>query len=122
VQTYIAALPGWKHDVALRLDALIARAVPGVRRAVKWNSPFYSVDGQGWFLAFHTFTRYIKVTFFRGTSLKSPPTGGSSKEARWIDVHETDLDEKQMTAWVREAAAIPGWLTGKEETPGGKKK
>ena len=110
VQAYIAAIPGWKKDVARRLDALIVRSVPGVRKAVKWNSPFYGVDGQGWFLAFHVFSRYVKVTFFRGTSLVPAPKGGSSKEARWIDVHENDLDEKQLAVWIKQAAVLPGWL------------
>lgn len=109
VQAYLAAVPGWKQEVARRVDALITRAVPGVRKAVKWNSPFYGVEGQGWFVSFHVFTHYVKVTFFKGTSLKPPPTGGTSKEARWIDVHEADLDEVQLAAWVKQAAAIPGW-------------
>jgi hypothetical protein len=110
VQAYITAMPGWKRDVGRRLDALIGRSVPRVRKAVKWNSPFYGVEGQGWFLSFHTFTNYVKVTFFRGTSLRPVPPGGTSKDARWIDVHEEDLDEAQMTAWVKQAAALRGWL------------
>ena len=109
VQAYIAALPGWKGDIGKRLDALIGRNVPGVRKAVKWNSPFYGIEGRGWFLAFHSFTRYVKVTFFRGTSLKPAPSGGSGKDARWIDIHEDDLDEAQMAKWVKQAAALPGW-------------
>jgi len=109
VQAYIAALTGWKRDVAKRLDALVVRTVPNVRKAVKWNSPFYGVEGQGWFLSFHVFTRYIKVTFFQGTSLRPVPPGGTGKDARWIDVHEDDLDEAQITAWVKQAAALPGW-------------
>lgn len=111
VQAYLAAVPGWKREIAARLDALITRAVPGVRKAVKWNSPFYGVEGQGWFLSFHVFTHYVKVTFFKGTSLKPVPPGGTSKEARWIDVHEQDLDEAQLKAWVTQAAKIPGWAT-----------
>jgi hypothetical protein len=110
VQAYIAAIPGWKRDVAQRIDALIVRNVPKVCKAVKWNSPFYGVDGQGWFVSFHVFTRYIKVTFFRGTSLVPAPSGGTSKEARWIDVHEDDLDENQLRKWIRQAAVIPGWM------------
>jgi hypothetical protein len=110
VQAYIAAMPGWKRDIGERLDALIARIVPGVRKAVKWNSPFYGVEGQGWFLGFHVFARYVKVTFFRGTSLRPVPPGGTSKEARWIDVHEDDLDEAQLARWVKQAAALPGWV------------
>jgi hypothetical protein len=109
VQKYIAAMPGWKRDIGRRLDALIARNDPQVRKAVKWNSPFYGIEGRGWFLAFHVYARYVKVTFFKGTSLQPAPAGGKSKEARWIDVHEDDLDEKQMSAWIRQAAALPGW-------------
>jgi hypothetical protein len=110
VRAYIAAMPGWKRDIGKRLDALIARSVPGVQKAVKWNSPFYGLEGQGWFVSFHVFTRYVKVTFFKGTALTPVPPGGMAKEARWIDVHEDDLDEIQMTAWVKQAAALPGWL------------
>jgi hypothetical protein len=109
VQAYIAAMPGWKRDVGRRLDALIVRNVPNVRKAVKWNSPFYGIEGQGWFLAFHVFTRYVKVTFFRGTSLRPVPTGGTGNDARWIDIHEDDLDAIQMTRWVKQAAAMTGW-------------
>jgi hypothetical protein len=110
VQAYIAAIPGWKRDIAKRLDALIVQSVPNVRKAVKWNSPFYGIEGQGWFVSFHVFTRYIKVTFFRGTSLVPVPAGGTSKEARWIDIHEDDLDERQIGTWVQQAATLPGWL------------
>jgi len=109
VQAYIAAMPGWKRDIGRRLDALIVKTVPTVRKAVRWNSPFYGIAGRGWFLAFHVYARYVKVTFFRGTSLRPAPTGGKSKEARWIDVHEDDLDEARMAAWVKQAAKIPGW-------------
>jgi len=109
VQAYIAAMPGWKRDVGRRLDALIARAVPGVRKAVKWNSPFYGVEGQGWFLGLHCFTKYVKVTFFRGTSLRPVPPGASKhKDVRYLDIHEGQLDEAQLTAWVKQAAALPG--------------
>jgi hypothetical protein len=110
VQAYIAAMPGWKRGVGRRLDALIVRTVPGVRKAVKWNSPMYGIEGQGWFLSFHVFTHYVKVTFFRGTSLRPIPRGGTGKEARWIDIHEDDLDEAQMATWIRRAAALPGWV------------
>ena len=112
VQAYIAAIPGWKSDVARRLDALIVRTVPGVRKAVKWNSPFYGVEGQGWFLDFHTFTNYVKVAFFRGTSLSPVPPGESKhREVRYLDIHEDDqLDEAQLTTWIRQAAALPGWI------------
>ena len=109
VQAYIAAMPGWKSGVGRRLDKLIVRTVPGARKAVKWNSPFYGIEGQGWFLSFHTFTNYVKVTFFQGTSLRPAPPGGKAKDARWIDVHEDDLDEAQLAAWIRRAAALPGW-------------
>jgi hypothetical protein len=109
VQAYIAAMPGWKRDVGRRLDALIVCHVPNVRKAVKWNSPFYGIEGQGWFLGFHVFTHYVKVTFFRGTALRPVPPGGTGKDARWIDVHEDDLDEAQIATWVKQAAAIPGW-------------
>ena len=111
VQAYIAAVPGWKRDVARRLDALITRTVPEARKAVKWNSPFYGIAGQGWFVSLHVFTKAVKVTFFRGTSLRPVPPGGKSAEGRWIDVHEDDLDEAQMAAWVKQAAALPGWAT-----------
>ena len=110
VQAYIDAMPGWKQDVGKRLDALIVRMVPHVKKAVKWNSPFYGVEGQGWFLSFHVFTRYVKVTFFNGTSLHPVPPGGTSKEARWIDIHEDDFDESQLAAWVKQSAKLPGWL------------
>jgi hypothetical protein len=110
VQAYIAAIPGWKKDIGRRLDALIVRAVPGVHKSVKWNSPFYGVEGRGWFLSLHCFTKYVKVAFFRGTSLQPMPPGASKhKEVRYVDIHENELDEKQMTSWVRQASTIPGW-------------
>ena len=110
VQAYIAAMPGWKSDVGRRLDALIVRTVPDVRKCVRWNSPFYGVEGRGWFLNVHVFTRYVKVTFFRGASLRPvPPGSGKDRDARWVDIHEGGLDEAQMAAWVRQAAALPGW-------------
>jgi hypothetical protein len=111
VRAYVAALTGWKRDVCRRLDALVTRVVPGVRKAVKWNSPFYGVKGRGWFLSFHVFTRYVKVGFFQGTSLRPVPPGGTGKDARWVDVHEDDLDEAQLAAWVAQAAALPGWMS-----------
>jgi hypothetical protein len=112
VQAYIAAMPGWKRDIGKRLDALIVRNVPNVRKAVKWNSPMYGIEGQGWFLGFHVFTHYVKVTFFRGTSLRPVPPGPSKhKDVRYIDIHEGDeLDEAQMATWVKQAAALPGWV------------
>ncbi|MGA8992322.1 MAG: DUF1801 domain-containing protein [Rhodoplanes sp.] len=110
VQAYIAAMPGWKRDVGRRLDALIARTVPGVRKAVKWNSPFYGVEGQGWFLSFHCFTTYVKVAFFRGASLRPVPPGESKhKDVRYLDIREDDqLDEAQFAAWVKQASLLPG--------------
>jgi hypothetical protein len=107
----VAAMPGWKRDIGKRLDALIVRTVPNVRKAVKWNSPFYGIEGQGWFLSFHVFTRYVKVTFLRGTSLRPLPPGASKHpDVRYLDIHEDDLDEAQMAAWVKQAAALPGWI------------
>src|SRR5712671_4938544 len=110
VQDYIAAMPGWKRDVGRRLDALIVRTVPGVRKAVKWNSPLYGIDGQGWFLGVHCFTKYVKVAFFRGASLRPVPPGEStSKDTRYLDIHEDDqLDEAQLAAWVKQASQLPG--------------
>jgi hypothetical protein len=110
VQAYIAAMPGWKSDVGRRLDALIVRTVPGVQKAVKWNSPLYGIEGQGWFLSVHVFTKYVKVAFFRGTSLKPVPPGASKhEEVRYLDIREDDaFDEKQLTAWVRQASRLPG--------------
>lgn len=111
VQAYLAAMPGWKRVVGERLDAVIARAVPGVRKAVKWNSPFYGVEGQGWFLSFHCYTKFVKVAFFRGAQLEPPPPGASKQpEVRYLDVQEDDvIDEAQLAAWARQAAALPGW-------------
>jgi hypothetical protein len=111
VQAYIAAMPGWKRDLGKRLDALIVRNVPKLRKAVKWNSPFYGIEGQGWFLSFHVFTHYVKVTFFRGASLRPVPPGASKhKDVRYLDIREDDpLDEAQMANWVKQAAALPGW-------------
>lgn len=112
VQAYIAAMPGWKHDVGRRVDALVERAIPGVRKAVKWNSPFYGVedDSQGWFLAMHCFTKYVKLTFFRGTSLRPMPPGESKmKNVRYFDIYEdVPLDQAQLTAWVQQASRLPG--------------
>jgi hypothetical protein len=114
VQAYIAAMPGWKSGVGKRLDTLIVRTIPNVRKAVKWNSPFYGVDGGGWFLSFHVFTRYVKVTFFRGSALRPVPPGASKhKDVRYLDIHEgAELDEAQLASWVKQAAAIPGWMAG----------
>ncbi|MEP7353258.1 MAG: DUF1801 domain-containing protein, partial [Acidobacteriota bacterium] len=111
VQAYIAAMPGWKSDVGLRLDKLIVRAIPEVRKAVKWNSPLYGVEGQGWFLGVHVFAKYIKVAFFRGTSLRPVPPGESkSNDARYFHIHENEeIDEAQFTRWVKQASELPGW-------------
>jgi hypothetical protein len=109
VAAYIAAMPGWKSEVGRRLDALITRTVPGVRKAVKWNSPFYGVEDQVWFLSFHCFTKYVKVTFFRGASLRPVPPGASKhKDVRYLDIHEDQLDEAQLADWVRQASRLPG--------------
>jgi hypothetical protein len=109
VQAYIAAMPGWKRDVGRRLDALIARAVPNVCKAVKWNSPFYGIEGNGWFLSFHCYTSYIKVAFFRGASLRPRPPGESKqKEVRYLDVRDEELDEAQFVDWVKQASKLPG--------------
>jgi hypothetical protein len=110
VRAYIAAMPGWKSDVGRRLDALIVRTVPGVQKAVKWNTPLYGVEGQGWFLSYHCFTRYVKVAFLRGASLRPLPPGESKqKDVRYLDIHEDDqLDEAQFSAWVKQASELPG--------------
>lgn len=110
VQAYIEAMPGWKRDVGRSLDALIERHVPGVRKAVRWNSPFYGVEGQGWFLSFHCFTRYVKVTFLRGASLDPvPPVASKHPETRYFHIHEgEELDEALWSEWLRQAAKIPG--------------
>ena len=113
VQECIAAMPGWKRDLGKRLDALIVQNAPNVSKAVKWNSPFYAIEGQGWFLSFHVFNLYVKVTFIRGTSLRSVPPGGTarSKDTRWIDIREGErFAEIQMATWVKQAAVLPGWV------------
>jgi hypothetical protein len=110
VQAYIKAMPGWKSDLGRRLDALIERTVPGVRKAVKWNSPFYGAEGEGWFLSFHCFTKYVKVAFFRGASLDPVPPGQSKqKDVRYLDIHQDDpFDETQFSAWVKQASQLTG--------------
>ena len=112
VQAYIAATPGWKRDVGRRLDALIVRTVPNVRKAVRWNSPFYSVEGQGYFLAFHCFTKYVKVTFLRGTSLHPlPPVESKDANTRYLHIHEDgQFDEELVAIWIRQASELPGWV------------
>lgn len=111
VQAYIAAIPDWKREVARRLDALVTRTVPDVRKGVRWNSPFYGIEGQGWFLSFHCFTKYVKVTFFRGASLRPPPPGASKQEdVRYLDIREDDtIDEARFADWVTQASRLPGW-------------
>lgn len=110
VQAYIAAMPGWKSDVGRHIDALIVHAVPEVRKAVKWNSPLYGMEDQGWFLGIHCFTTYIKVAFFRGASLHPVPPGKSkTAQTRYLNIRETDqLDEAQFVDWVRQASRLPG--------------
>ena len=111
VQAYIAAMPGWKREAGARLDLLIERTVPGVRKAVRWNSPFYGSEGGGWFISFHCFTRYIKVTFFDGASLQPlPPVGAKDPKARYFHIYEDDeVDEAALTSWVKQASELPGW-------------
>ena len=122
VQSFIAAMPGWKREVGRRLDALVVRTVPDVRKAVRWNSPLYGIEGQGWFLSFHVFTHFVKVTFFRGASLRPLPPGESkSKETRYLDIREDDeLDAKQLATWIEQAASIPGWDGGSPRLYGGR--
>lgn len=119
VQAYLSAIPGWKRDVARSLDKLICKSVPGVHKAIRWNSPMYGIKGQGWFVSFHVFTKYVKVTFFKGTSLQPAPPGGTAKEARWVDIHEEGMNERQLIEWIRQAAAIPGW--GNSQSPSDRK-
>lgn len=112
VRAYIAAMPGWKQDLGRRLDRLIVAAVPGVQKAVRWNSPFYGLEGRGWFVSFHVLTRYVKLTFFKGASLQPLPPGGTprSGDARWIDIHEDDdVDDELLASWAKQAATLPGW-------------
>ena len=112
VQAYIAAMPDWKSDVGHRLDALIERTVPGVRKAVKWNSPLYGVEGQGWFLGVHCFTKYVKLTFFNGASLEpEPPVGSKDPNTRYFHIHEDEaFDEARLAHWIAQAARRPGWI------------
>lgn len=113
VQAYIAAMPGWKSDVGARIDALIEQTVPGVRKAIKWNSPFYGIEGQGWFLSYHCFAKYIKIAFFQGASLDpQPPVESKDKAVRYLHIHEADgLDEAKLADWIGQAAALPGWMS-----------
>ena len=110
VQAYIAAMPGWKSALGRRIDEIIVEQVPNVRKAVRWNSPWYGIEGQGWFLNTHVFTRYVKVTFIDGKSLDPlPPGSGTHPDARWYNIYEDAFDEEQFVEWVRQAAALPGW-------------
>jgi hypothetical protein len=109
VMAYINAMPDWKRAIGGRLNALIVRTVPGIGKAVRWNTPVYGMRGQGFIIGFHTFAKCVKVTFFRGASLRPPVPGGTGKDARWIDIHENDFDESQLKAWIAQAAALPGW-------------
>lgn len=116
VQEYLAAMPGWKQDVGRRLDALISRTVPDVRKAVRWNSPFYGTGSSGWFLSFHCITKYIKVGFFSGSSLKPmSPVASKNEGTRYFHIHEGDwidggpLDEDLLSSWIKQAAKLPGW-------------
>ena len=110
VRAYIAALPGWKRAVVERLDTLIEEAAPGVRKAVKWNTPLYGLEGQGWFVGYNCVTKYVKVAFFRGMSLDPIPPGGSrQKEVRYLDIHEgEEIDEARFVSWVKQASKLPG--------------
>ena len=110
VQAYIAAMPGWKQEIGRSLDALITRTVPGVRKAVRWNTPFYGIEGRGWFLGFHCLTKYVKVAFCRGTSLQPVrPVESNQHEVRYLHLHEGDpIDEVLLTSWVRQASELPG--------------
>ena len=112
VQTYISAMPGWKQNVGRRLDSLITAAVPGTRKAIKWNTPFYGLEGNGWFVGFHCTTKYIKVAFFMGAQLvPMPPEESKQPLVRYLHVFENgDLDEAQFTDWVQQAAKLPGTM------------
>ncbi|MDE2747036.1 MAG: DUF1801 domain-containing protein [Chloroflexota bacterium] len=110
VQAYISAMPGWKSDIGRRLDELIERVVPGVRKAVRWNSPWYGVEGQGWFGSTHVFKNHVKLTFLNGAALSpEPPGSGKDPDSRWVNIVEGEFDEEQLAEWVRQAAALPGW-------------
>jgi hypothetical protein len=111
VQAYIAAMPGWKRGVGERVDALVMRTVPDARKAVKWNSPFYGLEGNGWFLSLHCYTAYVRLAFFRGAGLKPPPPGTSKlPDVRYLDIREYDaFDEARLADWLAQAACLPGW-------------
>ena len=110
VAAYLAAMSGWKGDIGRRLDELIVCTVPGVRKAVRWNSPFYGLEGEGWFASYHCLTRCVRLTFFNGRSLRPvPPGSGKDEDARWVDIGEGGVDEAQLEDWIRQSAALPGW-------------
>ena len=110
VQKYVAHMPGWKSGLGRQLDDLIVRTVPDVQKAVRWNSPWYGVEGEGWFVSYHVFTRYVKVTFLNGSELDpEPPGSGKDPDARWVDIYEGEFDEEQMEEWVRQSSGLPGW-------------
>lgn len=115
VQAYLAAMPGWKQAIGRRLDILIERTVPGVRKAVKWNTPLYGVDGRSWFLGYHCVTRYVKLAFFHGSALEPlPPVESKGANARYFHIHEDDeIDEAQLASWIRQASELPGWIPGR---------
>lgn len=120
VQAYIASMEPWQAAVARRVDALVEQHVPGVRKAVRWHTPLYGVEGQGWFLAFNAFQRYVKLAFFKGTLLQPPPPVPAAYQTRYLHVRESDeLDEAQLAAWIQQAAAIPGWDGGSPRRNGG---
>lgn len=110
VQEYIDAMPGWKHDIGRWLDDLIVRTVPHVRKAVRWNTPFCGIEGDGWFMGYHCLTKYVKVAFFRGVLLRPNPPGASKKkEVRYLDIHEDhNIDEQQLIGWIKQASELPG--------------
>ena len=110
VQAYIEAMPGWKHDVGRRLDALVVRTVPDVRKAVRWNSPFYGNEGRSWFLGLHCLTKYVKAAFFNGAALRPlPPVESKKPNVRYFHIHEHDpFDEKHLANWIRQASELPG--------------
>lgn len=112
VQAYIEAMPGWKQDIGRYLDKLMVKNVPNVQKAVRWNSPFYGVEGLGWFLNFHCYTKFVKVAFFNGASLDPLPPGESKDEkVRYLDIYENAMpDEKLLTSWIRQASSLPGWM------------
>ena len=113
VQTYISAMPGWKSDVGRRLDGLITSQFPNVHKAVRWNSPFYGIEGNGWLVSFHVLSRHVQLNFFCGSSLDPVPPGkGKDPNARWINIAEGDrLDEEQITAWLKQATHLRGWAS-----------